>query len=332
MKSNKKKTIIIAVTSTVVGVFAIIGAFVVFNHKAVDATNDTSIEAISTTETTDSTDITEVVTETITTEFVDNTTEEVEVITTEETVEPTEDIVETTTENNIFDKIKDSTENNTTKVTERPTERTTEKVTEKPVERTTEKQPVETKTTEKATEKLVETKTTEKPVGTKPETKTTEKATEKPVETKTTEKPAAHTHSYTSKVTKAATCTAAGTKTYTCSCGDSYTETIKATGHKFGKEWHTTVQIQEQITEKVTYYIGYNGYNFNDHGYTTKKQVQDKINNDLINDISEAEGGCGCSGYKVTHKTVEIQPAKYKEEYYHTCEICGHNELIRTVE
>ncbi|WP_242841295.1 leucine-rich repeat protein [Ruminococcus sp. NK3A76] len=42
-----------------------------------------------------------------------------------------------------------------------------------------------------------------------------------------------HTHSYTSKITTAATCTKNGVKTYTCSCGDSFTETIKATGHKY---------------------------------------------------------------------------------------------------
>ena len=40
-------------------------------------------------------------------------------------------------------------------------------------------------------------------------------------------------HSYTSKITTAATCTKAGVKTFTCSkCGDSYTQTIAATGHK----------------------------------------------------------------------------------------------------
>ncbi len=44
----------------------------------------------------------------------------------------------------------------------------------------------------------------------------------------------AHGHSYTSKVTKAATCTAAGVKTFTCSkCSDSYTESIAATGHNW---------------------------------------------------------------------------------------------------
>lgn len=40
-----------------------------------------------------------------------------------------------------------------------------------------------------------------------------------------------HTHSYTEKVTKKATCTEKGTKTFTCECGDSYTEEIPATGH-----------------------------------------------------------------------------------------------------
>lgn len=42
-----------------------------------------------------------------------------------------------------------------------------------------------------------------------------------------------HTHSYTSSVTTAATCTTAGVRTYTCSCGHSYTEAIAATGHTY---------------------------------------------------------------------------------------------------
>lgn len=43
----------------------------------------------------------------------------------------------------------------------------------------------------------------------------------------------AHEHSYTSTVTTAATCTTDGVRTYTCSCGDSYTEAIPATGHNY---------------------------------------------------------------------------------------------------
>lgn len=42
-----------------------------------------------------------------------------------------------------------------------------------------------------------------------------------------------HKHSYTSKVTKAATCTKAGVRTYTCSCGDSYTASIAKKGHSY---------------------------------------------------------------------------------------------------
>lgn len=41
----------------------------------------------------------------------------------------------------------------------------------------------------------------------------------------------AHTHNYTSTITKQATCGNNGILTYTCSCNDSYTETIKATGN-----------------------------------------------------------------------------------------------------
>ena len=40
-------------------------------------------------------------------------------------------------------------------------------------------------------------------------------------------------HSYTSEVTQASTCIEAGVKTFTCSCGDSYTEEIAATGHDY---------------------------------------------------------------------------------------------------
>ena len=42
---------------------------------------------------------------------------------------------------------------------------------------------------------------------------------------------AATGHSYTETVTKAPTCTEEGVKTFTCHCGESYTEVIAATGH-----------------------------------------------------------------------------------------------------
>lgn len=49
----------------------------------------------------------------------------------------------------------------------------------------------------------------------------------------TTEAP--HEHVYTETVTTEATCEAEGLKTFTCDCGDSYTEVISAKGHSFKK-------------------------------------------------------------------------------------------------
>ena len=49
----------------------------------------------------------------------------------------------------------------------------------------------------------------------------------------TEEIPAGHTHDYVETVTKAATCTEAGEKTFKCECGDSYTSTVPALGHDF---------------------------------------------------------------------------------------------------
>ena len=101
------------------------------------------------------------------------------------------------------------TETTTSKVTE-----STTAATQAPTEKATEKQ------TEKAAAKITES-TTQAPA---------EKHTEKPTEPATQ----AHTHSYTATVTKQPTCTAEGVKTFRCSCGDSYTETISAAGHVFG--------------------------------------------------------------------------------------------------
>lgn len=42
-----------------------------------------------------------------------------------------------------------------------------------------------------------------------------------------------HKHNYVTTITKEPTCTEAGEKTYTCDCGDSYTEVIPVKGHNF---------------------------------------------------------------------------------------------------
>ena len=57
--------------------------------------------------------------------------------------------------------------------------------------------------------------------------------------------PPPHTHSYNSSVTSEATCTSNGTITYTCSCGDSYTESTPALGHDYQDHEET---IQHPVT------------------------------------------------------------------------------------
>ena len=57
-----------------------------------------------------------------------------------------------------------------------------------------------------------------------------------------------HKHEYKldSELSKAPTCTEAGENVYVCSCGESYTEDVAATGHKWGK-WEV---VKEATTEK----------------------------------------------------------------------------------
>lgn len=91
------------------------------------------------------------------------------------------------------------------------------------------------------TEPVTEPTSSTEPQLTEPqptEPKPTEPQPTDPKPTDPTEPP--HTHSYTSKVTKAATCTENGVTTYTCSCGDSYTKNEpKALGHNMGS-WTVT--------------------------------------------------------------------------------------------
>ena len=73
-----------------------------------------------------------------------------------------------------------------------------------------------------------------------------------------------HEHSYTSEVTTEATCGAEGVMTYTCECGDSYTEAIPATGEHSFVEWniHTEPTYESYGMEfSICTVCGFVGYN-----------------------------------------------------------------------
>lgn len=67
-----------------------------------------------------------------------------------------------------------------------------------------------------------------------------------------------HSHDYTSEITKQPNCLLSGVRTFTCSCGDSYTKAVPATGH----DWLISQQVPntydpetgEQLTTGYTIY------------------------------------------------------------------------------
>ena len=76
-------------------------------------------------------------------------------------------------------------------------------------------------------------------------------------------------HSYSSKITTAATCTSNGVKTYTCTkCGSSYTETIAALGHNYAGGSCTNCGASDPGVVGTTYYlVGYiNGADYGCEG------------------------------------------------------------------
>lgn len=72
-------------------------------------------------------------------------------------------------------------------------------------------------------------------------------------ETNATAEVKEHTHNFNSEVTRAATCGEDGIRMYTCSCNESYTESIKATGaHNFTSSVIKTPTCSEEGTKLYT--------------------------------------------------------------------------------
>lgn len=89
-----------------------------------------------------------------------------------------------------------------------------------------------------------------------------------------------HEHAYTEAITTEATCEADGVKTFTCECGNTYTEAIPAMGHVFeevadsgvsatcaadGKEADTKCSVCESLVEGAV--IPATGHSFGEYAY-----------------------------------------------------------------
>ncbi len=114
-----------------------------------------------------------------------------------------------------------------------------------------------------------------------------------------------HKHSYTSTVTKQPTCSSTGVRTCTCSCGDSYTEEIAATGHT----WVEYTYMQE-VSNPGT--------------YATKFICRDC--NAWFDTSSEAHAHCS-ETHHVSYFNGEVQLTEpyteYVEQTGYKCSVCG---------
>ena len=78
-----------------------------------------------------------------------------------------------------------------------------------------------------------------------------------------------HEHSYTSEVTTQPTCTQEGVMTYTCTCGDSYTEAIPTIAHNYVDGVCTMCNSPEpQPTEGLVFTFSGDGTEYAVTGYT----------------------------------------------------------------
>jgi hypothetical protein len=94
-----------------------------------------------------------------------------------------------------------------------------------------------------------------------------------------------HTHSYSEKVTKKATCSAEGVMTLTCSCGEQYTKAIAKTSHNFSKK----------ETWPTCYSKGYMTYTCRNCGYSYKGDYKDIVDHSYC--WEDVEATCTEDGY-----------------------------------
>lgn len=149
---------------------------------------------------------------------------------------------------------------------------------------------------------------------------------------KTTDPGSNHQHYFNLEVTKEASCTEGGTYTYTCSCGETFTENVNAYGHTPGNWVTVTVPTEEGdglrqricrrcgevVQEEV---IKYTPAHTHDAGYYTKP-------------VTVKDATCSTPGYRVymckecgASYTTEIDKLAHKfvtnRDGTRTCAYCG---------
>lgn len=138
-------------------------------------------------------------------------------------------------------------------------------------------------------------------------------ATEKPADTNPT-----HEHKYTADLTTDPTCTEEGIMTYTCECGDTYTEPYPALGHQYKSEITKEANCIEEGEETYTCSLCGDTYvetiAMTDHVAGKEEIVR--------------EASCTEAGEKVTY-CAACDKELSKEEIPATGHTLGEQELIK---
>ncbi len=111
-----------------------------------------------------------------------------------------------------------------------------------------------------------------------------------------------HEHEYVAEVTKPSTCGAAGEKTYTCECGDTYTEVIPATGnHTYVAE--VTTEANCVLPGVMTYTCSVCGDTYTEVIPATGEHTFEGGNcyTPMVCTVCGAEGPLGAHHFVLTH-------------------------------
>ena len=151
-----------------------------------------------------------------------------------------------------------------------------------------------------------------------------------------------HAHSYTSAVTTKATCEGKGVMTFTCSCGDTYTEEIPATGHKSvtdkgvsptctedgmtdGKHCsvcNAVIKAQEKVPA-----LGHKSVTDKAVPPTcTKDGMTDGEHCSVCNEVIKAQEPVKATGHNIAHDESTIVEAGCTKDGYsgdYKCSVCG---------
>ena len=149
----------------------------------------------------------------------------------------------------------------------------------------------------------------------------------KPTDTDGTTTEAPHEHAFDAgKVTKEATCTEKGVKTFTCACGETKTEEIKALGHNTeGTVAHKDATCTEAGVEGGTYCTRCN------EGKAAAEKVIAALGHDMQETVAAVEPTCGTAGNTKGEKCSRCDHEIKSETIEATGKHTWGTEIIETI-